>query len=635
MAEWLFNQILNGFLTSACVIFGSVGNIHSIKSVHFANFDKNRGVVLAVSILALAIWDTILLWCAFFYYGLKSLTQAPRGDLFNLLTPYFHAFSQIANTASIWCVVSITIQRYMATRDPFRTSRSNRVLLHNSFHNSIDRRKTSMNFLVYCAIYRRHFRPPVILSIVAILVNIPAFFEIVTRICYRMDENRHGYGLYISALRLNEYYKLWYKVVFRMLITSCGPNIFILLLTVLTVLLLKGSNRSRRQLFQMSETMIDKYTTKETMQTMISLMLVIKFLLFRSLSFMLDIWEVTVGFGDKLHIYIYLVDISNFLVLLNSATNCLIFLRGSTWLQQKIVERTSMKRKRQLCIDRINSIKRVNLLFKSYHSALYMTNRQLGVRLLYSMLIKNPQMMTMFNQLPRIPTPKLSCGSSCGSLHLSCATDSIVSDGPSGEGDEEKSPAPYRKLSTPTPARKSSGSDGCPYKSIMMQAGSSPSLQVLKLPPVKKNGVFGNAEFVATAMSVNRAAEIVSVLPRIKKGSRDMLANPKFHEVGDRIMNFIGELIELMRKNTSDQYIIMKIRKVGAIHHQLGIVFSSGAWKEFKSAMLCIISECEFANDMEKAQTLEAWSSFISVIIREMKMGMWGSSLERSPLLKI
>uniref|UniRef100_A0A914DF86 Uncharacterized protein n=1 Tax=Acrobeloides nanus TaxID=290746 RepID=A0A914DF86_9BILA len=27
----LFNQILNGFLTSACVIFGSVGNIHSIN----------------------------------------------------------------------------------------------------------------------------------------------------------------------------------------------------------------------------------------------------------------------------------------------------------------------------------------------------------------------------------------------------------------------------------------------------------------------------------------------------------------------------------------------------------------------------------------------------------------------------
>lgn len=96
-----FCQIVNGFLTTLCVIIGSIGNIHSIKAVHFANFDKNRGVILAVSLLALAIWDTILLWCAFFYYGMKNLTQSPRSDLLNLMTPFFHAFSQIANTASV------------------------------------------------------------------------------------------------------------------------------------------------------------------------------------------------------------------------------------------------------------------------------------------------------------------------------------------------------------------------------------------------------------------------------------------------------------------------------------------------------------------------------------------------------
>lgn len=97
----IFSQIVNGFLTTVCVILGSVGNIHSIKAVHFANFDKNRGVVLAVSLLSLALWDTILLWCAFFYYGMKNLTQNYHSDLLNFLTPYFHGCSQIANTASV------------------------------------------------------------------------------------------------------------------------------------------------------------------------------------------------------------------------------------------------------------------------------------------------------------------------------------------------------------------------------------------------------------------------------------------------------------------------------------------------------------------------------------------------------
>lgn len=96
-----FGQLVNGVLTTLCVVLGSIGNIHSIKAVHFTNFDKNRGVGLAVSLLALAIWDTILLWCAFFYYGMKSITKAPRSDMLNLLTPFFHAFSQIANTASV------------------------------------------------------------------------------------------------------------------------------------------------------------------------------------------------------------------------------------------------------------------------------------------------------------------------------------------------------------------------------------------------------------------------------------------------------------------------------------------------------------------------------------------------------
>uniref|UniRef100_A0A0M3J641 G_PROTEIN_RECEP_F1_2 domain-containing protein n=1 Tax=Anisakis simplex TaxID=6269 RepID=A0A0M3J641_ANISI len=91
---------------------------HSDEALH-----EIGGVVLAVSILALAFWDTILLWCAFFYYGLSALTRAHNSDTTKLLIPWFHGFSQIANTASIWCVVAITVQRFMASRDPFRCSR--------------------------------------------------------------------------------------------------------------------------------------------------------------------------------------------------------------------------------------------------------------------------------------------------------------------------------------------------------------------------------------------------------------------------------------------------------------------------------------------------------------------------------
>jgi hypothetical protein len=98
-----FSLLINGLLTSVFVLLGtvssrynnysyyflilfSVGNVHSAKFVHIANFDKNRGVVLAVSVLALAFWDTLLLWSAFFYYGLKSIVQTNESELLDLVS---------------------------------------------------------------------------------------------------------------------------------------------------------------------------------------------------------------------------------------------------------------------------------------------------------------------------------------------------------------------------------------------------------------------------------------------------------------------------------------------------------------------------------------------------------------------
>jgi hypothetical protein len=68
--------------------------------------------------------------------------------------------------------------------------------------------------------------------------------------------------LKVSPLRWDAQYKLWYKLIFRMLVTSCGPNILILVLTVLTVLILREAKRARKQLLKMSESELEKYSAK-------------------------------------------------------------------------------------------------------------------------------------------------------------------------------------------------------------------------------------------------------------------------------------------------------------------------------------------------------------------------------------
>ncbi|VDN24071.1 unnamed protein product [Cylicostephanus goldi] len=93
--------MVNGYMTTALVILGTIGNVHGVKRVQVTNLDKRRGIVLAVSLIALAIWDTILLWCAFFYYAIRKLPLAVSTDWLNVLMPWFHPFSNIANTAAV------------------------------------------------------------------------------------------------------------------------------------------------------------------------------------------------------------------------------------------------------------------------------------------------------------------------------------------------------------------------------------------------------------------------------------------------------------------------------------------------------------------------------------------------------
>lgn len=88
------------------------------------------------------------------------------------------------------------------------------------------------------------------------------------------------------------------------------------------------------------------------MLTTVSVSLVIKFLLLRSLSFVLDIWEVTFGLWYRVYQYIYLVDISNFLIIVNSSTNCLIIYGVSRWLHNKISIRNIVRREKQHCLNR-------------------------------------------------------------------------------------------------------------------------------------------------------------------------------------------------------------------------------------------------------------------------------------------
>ena len=223
----------------------------------------------------------------------------------------------------------------MATRDPFRTSRS--TVIVQSF-----RSERRISF-IYCATYRRLFRMPLLLSLAAFVFNFPVFFEIECVPCFDLETNENTYHLLPTWLRTDTSYSM-YRMFLRMFFVSIGPTCLIIFVSIATLFFLRGSNRSRRQLFQMTDNLLERYASRESMNTVISALLVIKFLLFRSMTFALDIMEVTVGVTNY-----YLIDTSNFLVLINSATNCLIYLKATEWLSARMNERMTIKRKKTIC----------------------------------------------------------------------------------------------------------------------------------------------------------------------------------------------------------------------------------------------------------------------------------------------
>ncbi|KAI6217176.1 G-PROTEIN-RECEP-F1-2 domain-containing protein [Aphelenchoides fujianensis] len=524
-----------GFLTTLCVVLGTFGNLHSVKSVHFANFDKNRGIVLAVSILALAFWDTILLWCAFLYYGLKNLARSPHSDFVNLTTPYVHGFSQIANTASF---TSAEIKEY-AGRRPSR--RHHRVLL-NSFRS--ERRKTSLS-LLYCTLYRKQFKLPFMISFVAVLINIPAFFEIRTVQCIRLLENRVGYMLQISPLRLDHSYRLWYK------------------------------------------SLIERYSSKATMLTLISVMLVVKFLTFRSLSFMLDIWEQAVGFGDRIHTIIYLVDTSNFLILLNSATNCFIIFRFSKWLQQKIVQRNTMKREKQICVDTnvFNSVERINLIHRSWQQLLFVTGKQVGARVFYAMILANPQVFALFREISKPMRDRKV-------VRISSARFESIST--SAEADTP--PAHGRSAPPELPEAVERGEEEALVGDatfIPIDGVDSPPADPLPPPPT---------------------AAVLPPPETIRRMSVEFASNRMFRKISEQITQFLGDLIDEMHAGQTEAQILLKIRKLGDLHYEKGNLHSRRPRGE-------------------RTMVMEAWNSFLAIFIREMKLSMLGAGEAQHPLV--
>ncbi|KAK0413235.1 hypothetical protein QR680_006678 [Steinernema hermaphroditum] len=542
--EEMLKEIVHSVLTPLVVFGGTTLNILFMRKV-YRMLGERQSFLLNVIILTTGMHDTVLLLLSFFYYAIKDMMPWYRST-FNIFTPFLHGAGQVANTGSIWCVLLIVTLKHWAVGDPFRGA-----MVLNSFRTQ---RKPSGPHGSVRSHSKWDIGTPVIITMLAFLLNLPAFFEIGVRECQTADGTEFN-QLYLRELRRNPYYMKWYKMGLRMLLVSCIPNLCILFLTGFTWIKVRRADRERRLLF-VSETDMDNgmYTVKEQMQKWSAIVIGVKFIILRSPSFLLDILELFELHDKRSSFFIGGVYISNFLILVNSATNCLLFVKVVSWMKRRIKRMNTIKKKRRNQLLCLHNTPRLELLQESWKEILEKTDNRLGERLLHSMITKDINAYNIF-KLPPQPLELPKCPNS--------VTATIISNG--------------RKYGTT--------SDTCLLLS--------------------------------------------------KKKSIEMCKNPKFFEVSARITSFITELLDALRKGEHMEVeVIGKLQNVGVEHNRRNIRFTNQMWSEFKKCFMNAVAECERETQSEQDQLKDAWNSFISMIIKEIKLGA-AVSLKHNTITRI
>ena len=302
---------LGGPLTSVIVVLGLVGTSLGLRVLV-----KKRvgGEELRRSLGFLAAWDAILLGSSLSYYGLRRscdliLSNVDLARPFAQLTVIAHPLISTSYTASSLHLLLLTGQRYVAIAFPLWSAKA-------SF---------------------RFFQPQLFVSFLALTVHLPSFFEMQLGCCKKISPEMIESTAQPSWLRLNSSYALYWRLIFvKAGLTTLLPSFLVGALSLGLVSELRKASRLRRQLTSL------RYPDQrgddldaERITSTILLVISGKCLASHLLPSVLDVWDVWVHqtggrWPDWLAVdqFMIVVEISNFLVVANSATNAMVYVSG-------------------------------------------------------------------------------------------------------------------------------------------------------------------------------------------------------------------------------------------------------------------------------------------------------------------
>lgn len=109
---------LSGYILLPICLFGIICNI----LVAIVLTRKSMRSSTNCFLLALAIFDSVLLICTLFMVCLLPLSSVYKNHVFPQILPYIYPPGLTAQTCTIWVTVAFTVERYIAVRYPLKAS---------------------------------------------------------------------------------------------------------------------------------------------------------------------------------------------------------------------------------------------------------------------------------------------------------------------------------------------------------------------------------------------------------------------------------------------------------------------------------------------------------------------------------
>ncbi|XP_076465260.1 FMRFamide receptor-like [Babylonia areolata] len=277
-----------GVMMAAVTGLGLVGNSLAVMVLTRRTMNTSTNCFLT----ALAIWDSVVLLMSQLLMSLGELSSGFSRNALPYVIVYLYPVALVAQTVTVWLTVSFTVERYIAVCHPLQAA--------------------SM-----CTIPRARI-VIVVISVVAVLYNIPRWFEYRLLHLENPISNATCVGAEKTQLAMDSVYTKIYFGWLYFLVMCIIPLCSLAVLNAFLVLAVKRSQRQRRDM-----------NVKQSRENNVTIMLVSVVMVFivcqvpaliYNMAYAISLTTVTTS--PAWHV---LSTVRNFLVHLNSAVNFILY----------------------------------------------------------------------------------------------------------------------------------------------------------------------------------------------------------------------------------------------------------------------------------------------------------------------